>query len=197
MSKPFSQACKNNQAAICEVLQKAFAASTAVLEVGSGTGQHAAYCAPRLPHVVWQTSDLPQYHAGIAAWLAEAHCDTLQLPFRLDANAPPDINSQYDALFSANTLHIMSPKSVEHFFSKVVSQLKPQANLCVYGPFNYNDQFTSASNARFNDWLAQQNAHSGIRDFEWVNQLATAQGFDLIQDYAMPANNRLLHWRRV
>lgn len=195
-TKPFSQACENNQAPILAVLQRVFADCGDILEIGSGTGQHAAYCAPRLPHLRWQTSDLRGNHPGILAWRAACGAPNLLAPLDLDVDREPWPVGRKDGVFSANTCHIMAWGSVVRLFAGVGRMLAPGGVLAIYGPFNYGGQFTSASNARFDVWLKQQTPHQGIRDFEAVNELAEAVELRLLEDNAMPANNRLLVWRR-
>jgi cyclopropane fatty-acyl-phospholipid synthase-like methyltransferase len=168
-----------------------------VLEIGSGTGQHAVYFAPELPHLVWQTADVAQHHAGIRVWLEEAALPNVLPPLALDVNQPDWPVERYDAVFSANTLHIMGWPEVEKFFAGVGAVLEPGGVLAVYGPFNYNGAFTSDSNARFDAWLKSRDPASGVRDFEAVDALARAQGLVLQQDVAMPSNNRTLVWQRI
>jgi len=168
-----------------------------VLEVGSGTGQHAVYFAGRLPHVVWQTSDQPQYHAGIKLWLNEAALSNVLAPIVLDVRTVDWSLLAYDAVFTANSLHIMAADAAEHFVGGVSSALRPGGLFIAYGPFNYKGSFSSDSNARFDVWLKQQNPLSGVRDFEILNQCAEQGGMHLLDDIAMPANNRLLIWRKV
>ena len=214
IDKPFAESCVQNREPILAVLRAAFADRHRVLEIGSGTGQHAVYFAPELPHLVWQTADVPQHHAGIRLWLAEAALPNVLPPIALDVNDPSWHTGRYDAVFSANTLHIMSWPEVEKFFAGVGAVLRkgrcaaagpPPAYpsrvleaggvLAVYGPFNTNGAFTSESNARFDAWLKARDPASGVRDFEAVDALAHAQGLLLQQDIAMPANNRTLVWR--
>lgn len=197
MNKPFSESCEQNREPILTVLRTWFADRRHVLEVGSGTGQHAVYFAPELPHLVWQTADVPQHHAGIRAWLEEAALPNVRPPLALDVNNATWLDGRYDAIFSANTLHIMSWPEVMRFFEGVGTVLEPGGVLAVYGPFNYNGTFTSESNARFDAWLKARDPASGVRDFEAVDELARAQGLDLQQDIAMPANNRTLVWKRT
>jgi SAM-dependent methyltransferase len=194
--KPFSEACERNRGPILDVLRHAFADCRSVLEIGSGTGQHAAHFAAALPHLVWQTSDLPDNHAGIHAWLAEARAVNALPPLALDvaAHAWPAVT--YDAVFSANTLHIVSWTAVERMFAGIGRVLGDGGTLCIYGPFNYGGRLTSASNARFDAMLRERDPVSGIRDFEAVDALARALGLALVEDVAMPANNRTLVWRR-
>ncbi|WP_317932116.1 DUF938 domain-containing protein [Halioxenophilus sp. WMMB6] len=192
--KPFSQACENNQAPIFTHLARLFSDRQQVLEVGSGTGQHAVYFGERLPHLTWQTSDLPENHAGIKLWLDDYPGSNLRPPLAFNVNGQwPALT--VDGLFTANTLHIMSWASVQQFFAGLPGLLAPGALLVVYGPFNYGGQFTSDSNARFEQWLKSTDPERGIRDFEAVCELATGVGLTLLEDNPMPANNRLLVWR--
>jgi cyclopropane fatty-acyl-phospholipid synthase-like methyltransferase len=195
--KPFAESCVQNREPIIAVLRVVFADRLHVLEIGSGTGQHAVYFAPDLPHLTWQTADVPQHHAGIRAWLDEAALPNVLPPLALDVNQPDWPGGRYDAVFSANTLHIMGWPEVEKFFEGVGAVLEHGGVLAVYGPFNYNGAFTSDSNARFDAWLKSRDPASGVRDFEAVDALAGAQGLVLQQDVAMPANNRTLVWRRI
>jgi len=185
--KPFSEACERNRAPILEVLKRAFANSRRVLEIGSGTGQHAAYFAPELPHLIWQASDVAEHLPGIRQWIPDP------APIELDVDREwPRI--QADAVFSANTCHIMSWPQVERMFAGI-GRLRPEV-LALYGPFNYNGRHTSESNARFDAMLRERDPLSGIRDFEKINALAEAQGLTLGEDNAMPANNRLLVFQK-
>jgi len=195
--KPFSESCVQNREPIMAVLRELFADRSHVLEVGSGTGQHAVYFGIELPHLRWQTADVPQHHAGIRLWLAEAGLANVLPPLALDVNQTGWRAGRYDSVFSANTLHIMSWPEVEKFFEGVGEILESGGILAVYGPFNYNGAFTSESNARFDAWLKARDPASGVRDFEAVDALARAQGLHLQQDIAMPANNRTLVWRKT
>ncbi|MBI3431649.1 MAG: DUF938 domain-containing protein [Hydrogenophilales bacterium] len=193
--KPFSESCVQNREPIMAVLRGLFADRSHVLEVGSGTGQHAVYFAAELTHLRWQTADVPEHHAGIRLWLAEAGLANVLPPLALDVNQTGWCSGRYDAVFSANTLHIMSWPEVEKFFGGVGKVLEAGGFLAVYGPFNYGGRYTSESNARFDAWLKARDPASGVRDFEAVDALARAQGLHLQQDIAMPANNRTLVWR--
>jgi cyclopropane fatty-acyl-phospholipid synthase-like methyltransferase len=195
--KPYSESCEQNRAPILAVLREVFADRSHVLEIGSGTGQHAVYFGAELPHLRWQTSDLPLHHAGIRQWLDEAALPNVLPPVALDANQQSWQSGRYDAVFSANTLHIMSWTAVENLFEGIGEVLETNGVLAIYGPFNYNGTFTSQSNARFNTWLKARDPASGVRDFEAVDALARARGLMLQQDVAMPANNRTLVWRRM
>ena len=192
--KPFSQACENNQQAIFAILERVFAEAQQVLEIGSGTGQHASYFAPRLPQLIWQTSDQAEYHPGINAWLDDSAAENLRRPLLLNVDMPTWPVAKVDAVFTANTCHIMGWASVVNMFHQLADVISVGGTLAIYGPFNYDGQFTSPSNANFDQWLKQRGAQQGIRDFEAVNTLANEAGMRLLEDKAMPANNRLLVW---
>jgi cyclopropane fatty-acyl-phospholipid synthase-like methyltransferase len=195
MQRPFSQACENNQAAILAVIKPLFASVDKVLEVGSGTGQHAVYFAGQMPHLQWQPADQQDYLDGIESWRAFAELPNILPPLVLDVNQPWPISS-VPAIFSANTVHIMSWLEVEKFFAGLANVLQLGGVFCLYGPFNYQGRYSSDSNARFDQWLLQRNPLSAIRDFEAVDQLAQQAGMTLLADHAMPANNRCLVWQK-
>ena len=197
LSLPFSQACENNQAPIFEVLQTAFASRRHVLEIGSGTGQHSVYLAPRLPQLVWQTSELPEHHAGIAAWHAERPAPNLRAPLNFDLARSDWPAGAYDVVFTSNTVHIVAWPLVQRMFSLVGQALPAGGIFAIYGPFNYGGQFTSESNRAFDGWLRARDPHSGLRHVEEVLALANAAGLQLLQDHTMPANNRLLVLEKV
>lgn len=197
INKPFSESSAENREPILAVLREVFADCRKVLEIGSGTGQHAVYFGAELSHLSWQTADLPQHHAGIRMWLEEAALPNVLAPIALDANRSDWLDGRYDAVFSANTLHIVSWPEVEKLFAGVGTVLQPGGVLAIYGPFNYNGRFTSPSNARFDQWLKGRDPASGVRDFEAVDALARAQDLVLLKDVEMPVNNRTLVWRRM
>jgi cyclopropane fatty-acyl-phospholipid synthase-like methyltransferase len=191
-----AEACERNKAPILEVLRTEFAASRSVLEIGSGTGQHAVHFAAHLPHLSWQPSEVAALLPALAERVRLEGSPNLRLPIALDVRATPWPHAEADAIFSANTLHIMGWDAVEDFFRGVGAALGPGGVLCVYGPFNYQGHYTSASNAQFDAWLKTRDPHSALRDFEAVNARAAAQQLLLAADHAMPANNRTLVWRR-
>jgi len=195
--KPYAESCEQNRAPILAILREVFADRRHVLEIGSGTGQHAVYFGAELAHLRWQTADVAAHHPGIAAWLHEAALPNVLAPLVLDVNHSDWHHGRYDAVFTANTLHIMSAPEVEKCLAGVGQVLVPGGALAVYGPFNYQGQFTSESNARFDQWLKARDPASGIRDFEAVDALVRQQGLSLVEDYAMPANNRTLVWRKA
>ncbi|NMG74984.1 DUF938 domain-containing protein [Aromatoleum diolicum] len=195
MEKPHAPATDRNRDPILAVLRLHFADRRHVLEIGSGTGQHAIHFAAALPHLTWQTSDRPQYLPGIRLWLDEAGLPNTPAPIALDVNAPPDLSTRFDAIFSANTLHIMSWPEVERLFAVLPGLMTPGALLCCYGPFNYHGRFSSESNAQFDASLKSENPQRGIRDFEAVDALAHGAGMTKLEDAEMPANNRCITWR--
>ena len=195
MEKPCSPSCERNREPILAVLREHFARCKRVLEIGSGTGQHAVYFAAALPKLRWQTSDVAENLPGIRMWLKEAALPNTPAPLVFDVSDTPP-TGDYDAVFSANTLHIMSWKEVERLFAALPGLTRAGALLVVYGPFNYEGQFTSPSNAQFDEALRSGNPKRGIRDFEEVDALAAAAGFVLEEDRAMPANNRCIVWKR-
>ncbi|HJS91423.1 MAG TPA: DUF938 domain-containing protein [Steroidobacteraceae bacterium] len=193
--KPHSEACERNRGPILEALREHFADRRRVLEIGSGTGQHAVHFAAALPRLIWQTSDLEPGLPGIRLWIEEAGLPNLPPPIALDVTGLWP-HTSFDAIFTANTLHIMSWPQVRALFRALPAVLAPDALLAIYGPFNTNGRFTSDSNAAFDTWLKQRSPESGIRDFAAVDELARSIGFALVEDRPMPANNRTLVWRR-
>tara|TARA_R110000787_G_scaffold58974_1_gene133855 strand:- start:53 stop:646 length:594 start_codon:yes stop_codon:yes gene_type:complete len=196
MTKAFSQACENNKSPILSLLVDTFNKCKTVLEIGSGTGQHAVYFAPNLPWLTWQTSDVLVNHQGIGQWLNEYPAVNLLHPIELDLNYHWPIE-KVDAIYTANTLHIVSWSLVQAFFSGVSQHVNQQGKLCIYGPFNYQGKYTSESNAGFDLWLKERDSKSAIRDIEAIKALAENAGFSLENDHAMPANNRLLVFTKV
>ncbi len=199
---PFSQACENNKKPILEVLQKELKAAVHVLEVGSGTGQHSIHFAPKLTHLQWHTSDVAANHWAINAWHNEYPAPNLHSPLLFDlATDSLPISSlthkNYDAVFTANTLHIISWSLVKRLFSLVGEALPINGKLVVYGPFNENGHYTSASNQQFDINLRQRDTQSGIRDLEDITDLAEQYHLTLSQRYVMPANNQILVFTKV
>ncbi|MEW8052546.1 MAG: DUF938 domain-containing protein [Candidatus Thiodiazotropha sp.] len=193
--KPYSEACDENKAPILQVLLRLFRDIRTVLEIGSGTGQHAVHFAAAMPYLTWQTSDIDENHPGIRAWLQEAALPNLRNPIGLDVGAvwPAE---EYDAIFSANTTHIMSWPEVQRMFEGIGQVLKRGGCFALYGPFNFQGGYTSESNRRFDQWLKSRDSLSGIRDFEALNELADLNHLVFSEDVEMPVNNRILVWRR-
>jgi cyclopropane fatty-acyl-phospholipid synthase-like methyltransferase len=194
--KPFAPASERNRDPILGVLRSHFADRTRVLEIGSGTGQHAVHFAAAMPHLTWQTSERAENLAGLRIWLDEADLPNTPPPIELDVVASTWPATTFDAVFSANTLHIMAWPEVVHFFAALPTVTSDDAKLAIYGPFNDAGAFTSDSNAAFDASLKQRGAHMGLRDVQAIDALARAAGFAMIDDVAMPANNRTLVWQR-
>lgn len=198
---PFSQACENNKQPILSVLQKELTEAEHVLEVGSGTGQHSVYFAPRLTHLTWQTSDVLANHAAIHAWHTAHPTTNLYAPLAFDLSVDsvpinPETKGPYDVLFTANTLHIIAWTLVERLFALAGEILPLHGKLVVYGPFNENGNYTSASNQQFDMSLRQRDPNSGIRNKEDVVALANIHHLTLTNTYALPANNQILVFRK-
>jgi len=226
--KPYAESSEVNKAPILAVLKEIFADRKRVLEIASGTGQHAVYFGRELPHLIWQPSELPQHLPGIQAWLDEAQLPNVLAPLAIDVNdahwpfvtavrpersvakskeaksnltsVRPELvegqslSTSPDAIFNANTIHIISWPEVERLFAHIARVIAPGGCVCLYGPYNYGGKFTSESNARFDAWLKSRDPNSGVRDFEAVNRLAASHGLELLRDIAMPSNNRILVW---
>ena len=192
--KPYAESSEKNRAPILSVLKEIFADRKRVLEIASGTGQHAVYFARELPHLTWQPSELPHNLSGIQAWLDDEQPNNVLPPLAIDVNETGSPVAPVDAIFNANTVHIISWPEVERMFALVARIIEPGGYVCLYGPYNYGGKFTSESNARFDVWLRSRDPNSGVRDFEAVNELAASHGMELLRDFEMPSNNRMLVW---
>jgi SAM-dependent methyltransferase len=190
--KQFSPACERNQEPILAHLKTYLSNAVNVLEIGSGTGQHAVYFGRHLPHVRWQTSDRAENHPSIRAWINEDGDERVLDPLTLDVGSDEWPTQKYDAVFTANTCHIMHWDDVNRMFAGVSQLLADDGFFIIYGPFNYGGQFTSLSNREFDVALKSQAAHRGIRDIEAMQELAAQNQLGLQQDLTLPANNRLL-----
>jgi cyclopropane fatty-acyl-phospholipid synthase-like methyltransferase len=189
-----SPACERNKHPILDVLRNLLADGQAVLEVGSGTGEHAVFFGSQLPNITWQPSDTGEYLPLLRERLAAEAPANVAAALEIDVQMKPWPAAGFDVLFSANTLHFMGRDCVHAFFRGAGEVLSRNGLLIVYGPFNYAGRYTSASNENFDHWLKTSDPLRGIRDFEWVNELADGQGLTLLQDVTMPANNRMLIW---
>lgn len=196
MQKPYAESAEQNKDAILEILRQEFESCYEVLEIGSGTGQHAVYFARHLPHVRWQTSELEAHLSDIRLWLEEAALDNLPPPVLLDVGTGQWPAGQTDALFSANTAHIMSEANALQMLSGAADILKSNGRFCLYGPFRYDGQHTSESNIRFDAWLKARDPQSGVRDVTRLAAYGASVGLTLVRDHAMPANNRILVWEK-
>lgn len=195
--RPYSEASEQNKEPILAVLRQIFAAPGLILEIGSGTGQHAVHFARQLPHLTWQPSELAENLPGMMIWLEEANLPNIRPPVVLDVMQEPWPVNHADGIYSANTAHIMSWPEVEAMFRGVGRVLVPGGCFCLYGPFNYGGRHTSDSNARFDAGLRAQDPRMGLRDFDDLDRLAGAAGLLLLRDYPMPVNNRTLVWRQL
>jgi cyclopropane fatty-acyl-phospholipid synthase-like methyltransferase len=194
---PDSPASERNKRPILEVLRAEFRNASQVLEIGSGTGQHAVFFAQELPHLTWQTSDLPENHETILARLARSAPPDIRPPLALDvenAELPP---MSFDAVFSANTAHIMSIRAVQRMFALIGRILPDGGTFCLYGPFNFDGEFSSESNARFDASLRQRKASMGIRDLADLDRFANDAGMSRVRLYAMPAMNYIAVWQKT
>lgn len=189
--KPYAASCDDNKDVILSVITPYLANKTNVLEIASGTGQHAVFFSQALNHLTWQPSDLTTNLDGINQWLNETQLSNVLSPIELDVSLQWPL-TRYDAIFSANALHIMSHQQVEDCFRGLGQVLKVGSVCLFYGPFNYNGSYSSDSNKRFDVWLKNNNAQSCIKDFETIGRLAKQQGLILLKDHEMPANNRML-----
>jgi len=196
MDKPFSPSCERNREPILAVLQRFFADRREVLEIGSGTGQHAVHIAAAMAALRWQCSDRSERIAGIRLWLDEAHLANTPAPLALDVSSAEWPHANFDAAFSANTLHIMSWAEVEALFGGLNRVLAGHSKLAIYGPFRRDGAHTSESNERFDAQLRAESAPMGIRDLEAVDALAASIGFERLDVVPMPANNFCLLWQR-
>lgn len=194
--KPYSEYAQRNGAPILEVLLMEFAASSRVLEIGSGTGQHAAQFAAAMPHLQWQTSDRDESRGGISARVDDSDLPNLLSPLSLDVRTAVVPEQSYDAVFSANTAHIMSFGSVSKMFSLVGEALRDSGVFCLYGPFRQDGAFNTASNAAFHDNLRSRDPQMGVRDLEKLDELGEQNAMQRSRVYAMPANNHLVVWQR-
>jgi len=192
--KPYSESCLQNCEPIFSVIEPLLSSTNSLLEIGSGTGQHAVYFSERLSHLKWQTSDCLPYLEGIRLWVDGAGLGNVLLPLELDVAKSNWPLKSYDAIYMANTIHIMHASEVEIMFDKLATHFESAGQLIIYGPFNYDGQYTSESNQRFDQWLKDRDANSGIKNFEDINAMAKRAGLRLKKDYEMPANNRILHF---
>ncbi|MGB5328503.1 MAG: DUF938 domain-containing protein [Gammaproteobacteria bacterium] len=193
MNLPFAESSEQNKSVIFDVIKPYLRGD--VLEIGSGTGQHAVFFAGQVPRLSWQTSDLEANLPGIEAWIAHSGLTNLSPPIALDVSGRWP-GRQFDMVYSANCFHIMDKTAVAKCIEGVGACLKADGVLAVYGPFNYAGNFTSASNARFDAFLKTRDPGSGIKDFEWLDDLAAEQNLHLLEDVAMPENNRSLVWQK-
>lgn len=197
MERPFAAAPARNADAILGALQFELRGRKAIFEIGSGTGQHAVTFAAALPGATWQTSDLEQSHDGIRAWIGESGLDNVLPPLPFDVLTARAPDTRYDAVFSANTAHIMSFSAVLRMFDLAGAMLNYPGVFCLYGPFKRKGRFSTASNEAFDASLRARNPAMGVRDLDELEAVAGQHGMKLVRTYAMPANNYLVVWART
>ncbi len=192
--RPYAEYAARNAAPILEILEREFGSASRVLEIGSGTGQHAVAFAAAMDHLHWQTSDLDENHAGIRAWVDDSGIDNIAPPLSMDVRDAAVENDIYDAVFSSNTAHIMGIDAVEKMFALVGEALRPGGVFCLYGPFRQGGEFNTMSNADFDANLRQRDVVMGIRDIEKLDEFALAVGLQRVRFYAVPSNNNVAVW---
>jgi SAM-dependent methyltransferase len=197
MNKPYSESCDQNKDVILSVISPLFSSLSNVLEIGSGTGQHAIYFAEKMPHLVWHTSDCLSYLDGINMWLTDSGLINVMPPVELNVSTSQWPQLEVDAVFTANTIHIMQQQDVVNLINGVGKLLKQGGSFVIYGPFNYNGLYNSKSNENFDQWLKQRDPLSGIKNFEEIESLANSINMQIVTDYEMPANNRILHFIKI
>lgn len=194
--RPYAEYAARNAAPILEILQREFGSASHVLEIGSGTGQHAVAFAAAMDHLHWQTSDLDENHAGIRAWIDGSGIENIAPPLSMDVRDAGVERGAYDAAFSSNTAHIMGINAVERMFFLVGETLRPGGVFCLYGPFRQGGEFNTQSNADFDANLRQRDFVMGIRDVEKLDEFALAAGLQRVRFYAVPSNNNVAVWIR-
>ena len=192
--RPSAPAVARNRDPILAVLRGEFRDASRVLEIGSGTGEHAVYFARAMPWLTWQTSDRNENHAGIVAWIEYEGLPNVVLPLALDVAADSDPGDKYDGIFSANTAHIMSIGEVESMFALVGRVLEQGGRFCLYGPFRRGGVFKGEGNARFHEALRRENPEMGVRDTEELDAIAATAGLGRVALHDMPANNHIAVW---
>ncbi len=198
IEKPFSPACEKNKDAILKILKEVIPDENLnLLEIGSGTGQHAVFMTPKFRHLNWTTSDILDQHDGIRRWMQEFKHPNLTGPIELEIGKDEIPRGQFDLVFSANVLHIISKAKIEKLIEELGEALFKGGQALFYGPFNSGGRFTAPSNETFDQHLKTQDPESGIRDFEEICRLMKKVGFDLLKDFKMPANNRMLYFKKV
>jgi cyclopropane fatty-acyl-phospholipid synthase-like methyltransferase len=193
----FSQAADNNKAPILRVLMEWLSDDPLVLEVGSGAGQHAIHMASALEGIRWQPTDRPKVLPTLIDNVSNYGTSNILTPIALDLSSSEWHLGQMDCVYSANVIHIVSEALGENLIRGAAGLLAVDGLLTLYGPFKYRGKFTTASNADFHDWLKARDPESGVRDFEWVCDLAKDSGLSFAEDRPMPANNQFLAFRRL
>lgn len=196
--KPYSPAADRNKDPIYEQLKSRLSKERhkKLIEIGSGTGQHACFLAPKFPFLIWTTSDRLVQHPGIQVWLSEFPSSNIEGPIELELGKTTHLPNKYQALYSANVLHIISWENCLRLFDLANQILETNADIFFYGPFKYQGSFTSGSNETFDQSLKSQSPDSGIKDFEAINEELSSRDFTFKSDTPMPANNQFLHFTK-
>ena len=193
----YSQAAENNKVPIADIMGRHLPADAFVLEIGSGAGQHALHMTHAFPGITWLPSEQEAVVPILRANLALYESNNIQPPLVLDLADFTWSGDRVDAVYAANVMHIVSESLGERLVQLAAEALKPLGLLVLYGPYKYNGQFTTESNASFDQWLKDRDPASGIRDFEALMATAKCTGLTLTQDHAMPANNQMLIFERA
>ena len=198
MEKPYSPACERNSGPILEVMKQYITRNDQrLLEIGSGTGQHAVYLAPEFPFLEWHPTDVSANLNGMKLWFKEAGIKNIQMPVRVEIGKDDFPKLKFDIIFTANTFHIMHWKECKTLMKQMGHRLREGSRVMIYGPFKYGGEFTSPSNEEFDKSLKERDPLSGIRSFEDVNNSMAKNGFELLNDFDMPANNQMLVYSRL
>ena len=198
MDKYHAESTIRNRTPILEILKKEIEGSKKLLEIGSGTGQHAVYFSKKLPQILWQTSDRSINHESIIYWIKRYNLKNLLPPLDLEIGLnEKNINDIFDCVFSSNTSHIMSLENVKRLFALVGKILNKNGKFFLYGPFKINLEFTTKSNEDFHEKLKEENKLMGLRDIEELDIFATENNMQNHALYEMPANNYLSIWKKL
>ena len=188
---PFSSACERNKLPILTVLKEVLPARGKILEIGSCTGQHLVFFAPHFPGLHWQPSDREENLDGLTARLELEASENVRRPLTLDVLKTWP-TQKFDAVYSANTAHIMSWDAVCAMFAGLEKLLIPGGPMCLYGPFNLHGRFSAESNRQFDRDLRERSPEMGLRDVDALESLALSHQMKLVKKYPLPANNELL-----
>ncbi|MEM1317461.1 MAG: DUF938 domain-containing protein [Pseudomonadota bacterium] len=197
MAPHFSQAAERNRHDIAPKLRARIQDGANVLEIASGTGQHILHFSEVMPNIIWQPSDRSLEEFALRDKVVAAKRDNLLAPLQIDVMKFPDFEETYDAVYSANCIHVMPSANLEPFVVGAAKALKPGGMMMLYGPFKYDGRFTTESNEQFDAFLRGTYEDGGIRDFERVDELAEANGMSFHSDTDMPANNQFIIWRKA
>lgn len=197
MEKTSAPSVHRNKEPILNILKQYISGDGRLLEIGSGTGEHAVFFANHFSELHWVTSDVKENHSNITEWLKSAQKSNIHGPESLKVGVDDFPKGGFDYVFTANTIHIMSWKEDKSLFKLLGKRLREGSLVFIYGPFNYDGKYTSQSNEKFDGWLKDRNPKSGIRAFEDVRDNLVKFGFKILNDHEMPANNRLLVFERL